>query len=506
MNSKQLINNSAIGVIQLIITAIITLISVPIFINKLGLELYGVFAVVSVIGNLNLLANFGLNGALLVYIAKQGKCKESDYDIIVTQIILGIMVFTLIVIGFLFKEQILRDLLAIPFHYFADAIKLFIYLLIASALLLLGQSFSAVIDAQQKIYLTNISQFIYSLIYWGGLILVVSLGGGLVSIGLVALGAAVIWFILSYLIFFHLWGKLNLNGLGKHFKRVACKQIKYGSKIYISGLVGFMFEPLSKILLSNYIGLNAVALFEIGSKVRGQINGVITKAIYPIYPYIASVKSSDLFRQRIYDFSKKLQLFVLPLCIILIFTMTILLKLWLGPTYLDQTAIFVITMSASLLFLLPPVLLIYQYLTAKGLAVKTIWIQLISTISNIIIFFAILPKFGLYSILFSNTLAYCCSFLLCNFYQYKYLNANFWNERQFYGKIILYGIICTSICIFIRWFIPVCLLDLIIYPVLVGISFILFVRMQKLITNNDLELYFGNIPLLKKYLNRTFIS
>ena len=51
---KVLINNSISGVCQLVITALLTFFSIPVFIHKLGTDLYGVFALVSVIGNLNL--------------------------------------------------------------------------------------------------------------------------------------------------------------------------------------------------------------------------------------------------------------------------------------------------------------------------------------------------------------------------------------------------------------------------------------------------------------------
>ena len=53
---KVLINNSISGVCQLVITALLTFFSIPVFIHKLGTDLYGVFALVSVIGNLNLLS------------------------------------------------------------------------------------------------------------------------------------------------------------------------------------------------------------------------------------------------------------------------------------------------------------------------------------------------------------------------------------------------------------------------------------------------------------------
>ena len=45
---KVLINNSISGVCQLVITALLTFFSIPVFIHKLGTDLYGVFALVSV--------------------------------------------------------------------------------------------------------------------------------------------------------------------------------------------------------------------------------------------------------------------------------------------------------------------------------------------------------------------------------------------------------------------------------------------------------------------------
>ena len=505
MSGKLLIKNSFIGIIQLVLTAILTLISVPIFIHKLGMELYGIFAIVSVIGNLNLLANFGLNGALLVYVAKQGKCRESDQDIIVTQILMFALTSIFTLMAVVFGDFIIHDIFSIPLHYQIEAKNLFLFLVFANSLLLIGQTYTAIIDAKQKIYITNICQFIYSLIYWGGMITVVALGGQLTMIGVIALISAIIWFILIMVFSKHIWGKLETEGIFINFKKTAKKQLTYGSKIYLSGLAGFMFEPLSKILLSNFIGLNAVALFEIGSKIRGQINGMMTKTLYPIYPYIANTPQNDILHKKLFDLSKKIQLIVIPLSIIVIFIMTILLKLWLGPENLLQTSIYVITMSASLLLTAPPALLIYQYMAAKNMADKNIWVQMVSVIVNIIFFFALLKKFGIYSILFSNSMSLISSYVLCNYYQYKYLDAKYWKERYFYLKLLIFGITCTLSCVLIRHLVPVSLLDLVIYPIVVGTSFILFVRGQKLINNADLELYIGAIPFLKRKFIRLLI-
>src|SRR5665647_1555287 len=118
MTNKLLVKNSFIGIIQFILTAVLTLISVPIFIHKLGMELYGIFAIVSVIGNLNLLTNFGLNGALLVYVAKQGKCRESDHDIVVTQIIMVLLTVIFTLLAVIFSDLIIKDVFKIPSQYY----------------------------------------------------------------------------------------------------------------------------------------------------------------------------------------------------------------------------------------------------------------------------------------------------------------------------------------------------------------------------------------------------
>jgi len=505
MTNKLLVKNSFIGIIQFILTAVLTLISVPIFIHKLGMELYGIFAVVSVVGNLNLLTNFGLNSALLVYVAKQGKCRESDHDIIVAQIIMFMLaaIFTFVV--FVLSDYIIQNVFSIPIEYKVEAKNLLLFLVFANSLLLFGQSYTAIIDAKQKIYITSICQFIYSLTYWGGLIIAVSYGGRLSDIGMIALSSSIIWLVLVMVFSRRIWGKLEVNGLFKNFKKTAKKQMTYGFKIYLAGLTGFMFEPLSKILLSNFIGLHAVALFEIGIKIKGQINGLFSKGFYPLLPFIANSHDNYDLKNKVFDFSKKIQLIVIPICIILIFTLTILTKLWLGNENYEQTSVFIIILTVSMLMFSPPILPIYQYLAAKDRADKNIWIQFSLVIVNILFFLMFHRIIGLYTILFSNSLAFLASYFFGNYYQFKYLGVKFRKESPYYLKLLIFGSTCTIACVTIRYFIQVSILDLVIYPVTVGLSFIIFARTQKLISNNDLELYFGYIPFVKKRLNWLFV-
>jgi O-antigen/teichoic acid export membrane protein len=506
MDKRVLIKNSGIGLLQYVLTAVIALVSVPVFIHRLGLELYGSFALVSVIGNLGLLTNLGLNSSLLVHISRQGKCRESDHDIVGTQIILSVIISLFIILTVVFRGPIIRNLFSVPEQHVAEAMKLLIYLVFANAFLLLGQTFSAIIDALQKIYLTNISQFVYSIIYWGGMILAVSMGGGLVSLGLIALFSSIVWFLLLFFVSGYYWGKLDLIGFKGHFFEVLRKQISYGSKIYLSGLAGFMFEPLSKILLSNFIGINSVALFEIGLKIKSQVSGLIAKAVYPFFPFIANSEDNNILKKRVFDLSKKIQILVIPASIVLGFILTILVKLWIGGENLYQTSLFVTVMTVTVILFSSPILPVYHYMFAKDMADKNIWIQLYSVVVNLLVFFVLYKKIGLFTILVSNTLGFFASYAMGNYYHYKYLGAAFIEEWHLYLKIICFGIVCSAVCLGIRLTIQVSLWDIIIYPVFVSASFVLYVRWLKLISTRDLEQYFGTMPVFKNSLVRILIA
>ena len=101
---KVLINNSISGVCQLVITALLTFFSIPVFIHKLGTDLYGVFALVSVIGNLNLFTNLGLDVSLTKFIAEQGKSTESDKDILVSLILSSSIIVPVSIIAYLLRS------------------------------------------------------------------------------------------------------------------------------------------------------------------------------------------------------------------------------------------------------------------------------------------------------------------------------------------------------------------------------------------------------------------
>jgi len=256
--SKKFLINSLSGVVQLVIITLLTFISIPFFINKMGREAYGVFAVISVVGNLNTFANLGLNTSLIKFLSEQGKGEESNYDIFVTVILITIIFVPLSILAFVFKDIILVSILRLPAKYYYDAGLLLKYLLISSYFVMVGQTFSAILDSQNKIYISNLTQIFYNIFYWVNIILVIYFFPSLANIGLGILIASGIWLVFNIIAARKTWGKLKCHKLGVNFNRIAKKQISYGSKIYFSCLITFAYEPVTKILISRFIGITEV--------------------------------------------------------------------------------------------------------------------------------------------------------------------------------------------------------------------------------------------------------
>ena len=192
--SRQIIKNSATGVMQFVVVAVLTFICMPVFMKNLGIEAYGIFSVVTIIGNLNFFSTFGLSNVLLIFLSSQGKCEESQKDIIVISSLMLISAFIICSILLVFRTPIINYIIpSLPINTFNDTKVLYTSLVLANIFLMMGQVGVSIIDSCQKIYITNMLQFIYNLIYWVGLIITVSLGYGLRYIGIPLFSAAFIW-------------------------------------------------------------------------------------------------------------------------------------------------------------------------------------------------------------------------------------------------------------------------------------------------------------------------
>lgn len=442
MIRKVILRNSTSGLAQQVVRTVLLFLVVPLFIRELGPERYGVFSLLSVIGNLNGFVGLGLNTALTKYVAEQGKSAESDYDFVVT-VLLQVAVLVPVSLALILSAHfVATSVLGVPGKYFVEAHMLFIALVIANDLIVIGQSLTGMLDALQRVDIKNYLQLLYNISYWIFILLALFISPSLASIGLAILLSAIPWFLLDCFFVSREYGKLDFSGLRPNSRRIAKKQMKYGAKVYAGGLIGFFYEPFSKILVSHFIGVMDVGFFDIALRLRGAVWGAVTQIFYPLFPLISQERDRNRVRLYVHDIEQKVFFVVFPLVAVVVLTLPTFVPFWIhqNSSIIALTAVFIISFHLVGSSTVVPN---YQFLLAKDLPEKTIILQLSNAFFNSVVFLVAVPFIGYDAVILGNIAAIMSSFVLSLYYQHRYLNSLIFDSPWQLGKLVM--IFCASL-------------------------------------------------------------
>jgi O-antigen/teichoic acid export membrane protein len=501
---KLFVINSLSGGLQIVVGALLTLATVPIFIHKMGAEQYGVFSLITVVSSLGLFTNLGFNYSLIKYIAEQGKTIESNYDIVTVFIILLGVLIPSVFCAIYFNDFVLRNILHITaIHINEDTRGLFNFFAVSVLFVVLGQVPIAMLDSQQKVYVSNVAQVIYSFASKASTLLIVFLSTTLKLVGVAFFLSTLLWFAILMTSAIRTWRSFDVHDYFANFPRIAKKHFLYGSKIYMTGIMGFFYEPITKILISRYIGLTEVGFFDISLKVKALLWSVPERLLYPILPLLAQLKEKEKIRMIVHDVSQKLFFFVLPLSVTVIFLSQPIIFLWIGSN------VAIIALSTTLvvvgfLFVLP-VLPIYQFLTVKNYPGKTTLIQASNALFTFSLFFLLVPHFGYLGAVISYTTAVVISFGICLFFQYKYLDSLIFDSLSQIIKLVE----ITIVLLFIDLIIDFTVGNLPGKVVCIGfanvVSSILMFKLLRVFVQSDIDKYVGQNIGVKRVLSKVLI-
>lgn len=426
-----LVKNALFGGMQFLITLILTFIGVPIFNHILGSEVYGIFAAITVFGNLNVLASLGFNLSLIKNLAEQGKTIKSNIDII-TAFFLSTALVSILLALILFNADHILSFLQIKNIYYYSTKNLLVLSSLGGGLAVLGQVFSAILDAQNKVYINNALQSLYNVVYWLGIIVVLLLGKGLHAVAWVIFLSNILWFLL--LIFFSLrtWSFFQMQFSISLIKLSLKTHLRYGSKIYVSSILGFLFEPLTKLLLAKLIGLNEAGYLDIALRLKGQVWGLFNRILYPVTPYLAAEPSMDRAIQFTNKVEKIITVVVIPLVAITYLIMPDFIQLWLHKDtyetkYIASAASFITI--AYLLFSVP-IMPLYSLFAIKSKPSYTIFMQATNAIVNVLILFVLAPWLKFDAVVISISVSILLSYILLQVLRKKFTGYFLYSTKQ----------------------------------------------------------------------------
>ncbi|MBP9211331.1 MAG: oligosaccharide flippase family protein [Bacteroidetes bacterium] len=421
MKRKILVNSTA-GVVQVAVNIIVTFLSIPIYYAYLGGEMYGVYSVITAVGIIGNFINFGFNISIIKFLSEQGRCAESDRDIFTAVTLAGGLVSMVVMGGIVFRHEVLADVLRIPSQLqTADVYGFYTAVLISNIFMFLGEIPSAVLDSQHKIYITNVLQMVNIVLNRGGGAVAVMLGAGIAGVGQMYLAASLSWFALLLFYFFRHWEFTSFRGLLYRFPASVKKQVAYGYKVLLTGISGFFYEPFMKVLISRYIGIAEVGMFDIAFRLKNIVWNVMVKALYPITPLIARYTDAAAVRMLVDRVSRMLLMVSLPLIAMLLSMTDEIIGLWLGEgqEMIIRSTKIIIGAHLVLISSIPA----YQYLQIKDHPEKNFYIQLLNAILSFTYFMIMVPHWGYIAAVIAFVSAVLTTNALMIFFQWKYLDS-----------------------------------------------------------------------------------
>lgn len=395
--------NSVYNFLRTFINIPITLAIIPYTVKHLGKEDFAIWALVGVISSYARLSDFGITESLIKFFAEHKERNDARRmnQLINTSIsvylLLSALCYTLMVIILPF---IVDKVLNIPPELQSKALYVF-NLAIALFFINLSLSvFSSLIIGFLRAEFSNMIALISSLLTAVGTFFFIHQGYGLA--GLVYNNAIVTVFVVTANIIAakHLFPRMQIN-LITHFSKETLKQIfGFSWKIQLTNITQLMIFQIDRVLLSHYVGLNAVSNYEIANRVSLQAMSFIASIFRPLVPAASSLQAASknesmagLYR-RSFKYMSLLSIFISFLIIALAHPFV---RTWMGPGYETSaftmqllTAVYMITLLTG------PGVFILNGMNKPHISMRS---SIMAGMTNLILCLALVQWFGYYGII-----------------------------------------------------------------------------------------------------------
>ena len=390
--------NSSINSLNYTIRIIIALFITPYIISKLGMELFGLWALLGIIPSYAFLSDLGISRSVVKFVAEYiGRRDEKGlYEIVNTAFILYLILGLAGFFLFFYLRETIIKILNVPSNLHNVAIFVYVALIAIFYLNFIFSIFKAILNGLQRLYITSSIATFSNLIFALGAFYVLEKGYKLKGLVIVN-GISVIITISLYYIFSRRYLP-NCRFNVKLFKKEKVKEIfKFGVHVEASYIFRLFYDPINKILLSNYASLELVGVYEIALKILRWSQILFRKSIEPLLPagsrYYQERKKEEFVRFYLFSI-RYITLMFLPVCLIIFFFSESFIFLWVGKGFMLSV------------FMLQ--LLIFAY-----------FLEIMATPSFILIQSMNLPKYSMFATLIRGILNAGLGLILIRFFSYK---------------------------------------------------------------------------------------
>lgn len=319
---------------------VLTIISTPVVLHRLGTAAFGVYVLAIAVGGLLALLDFGLTPALITLLSRawhQEHLDESQRLVGTAQTLYlaigaaGGVVFALLV------PWAVRDLLHVPAALQASARTALWLSSIGFAFNMWLAVFNAVPYALQRYDLVALRIVGLSLVTTGALIVYALLGGVLEGFVLINVAGAVVG-----LLIFYLMSRALLPGVRftPRFDRASFRRLARFAGFKFAGTVGGIFTfRFDQFAVGAILGVSAAGLYAIPANASQKLLALLAELASPLFPRASTLRGDEArLRALFFAGSRLLALAATPMLAVLFVLAEPTLRFWIGGAQGIQVA------------------------------------------------------------------------------------------------------------------------------------------------------------------------
>jgi len=331
MQHRRIFINAIMSLVQIVLVSGVLFFLYRFLLKTIGVEQFGIWSLVLATASLTQVANFGLSGSVVKFVAKYVARNEDRNvsGVIQTAVIsLAIIISFVLLAGYPLIKWVLG--LVVPLSSLGLALSILPYALFSLWLITITSVFQSGLDGFQRIYIRNL------LIMGGSIFFTLLCFTFAPKYGLIGLAYAQIInnstiLIISWIVIKRFLPVLPI--IPYQWNKTVFKEIiNYGINFQIISVTGMFAEPTTKALLSKFGGLSMVGYYEMANRMVQQFRALIVSANQVLVPAIANLQEENPERIRsVYLTNYNLLFYLaLPLYTLIIIYTPLISKIWIG--------------------------------------------------------------------------------------------------------------------------------------------------------------------------------
>jgi O-antigen/teichoic acid export membrane protein len=336
-SSRVVVHNAFFNLAGYAVSALYMFFLIPVIVGYLGVEQFGLWSLILALTGYIGLADLGLNTSFVKYIAEY--VSQGDHRRVNQVVQHGLLFYAALTVVFVcvgyFLFPLAFDVLRIPAGEYDNAHRSFMIALVGFGIANIATVFSSVLSGIQRTDMFNILVAILLPVKFLASYVALDLGYGLTGLmiadAIVSAGSIIplAWVAKTC------YPPLTLRHV-EYDALMMKRLLRFGSQLQVSRLAELIQFQFDKILLSRFIGLQAVSVYDVGSRPLTRLRALPTAAIASLVPAVSAldaVNDRSRIQAALIRSTRYLIILAMPAFAYVICFAHELVAAWLGPGF-----------------------------------------------------------------------------------------------------------------------------------------------------------------------------